>query len=247
MSLNKVAITEVVKKQFRYKLKANVGVFTSLVILQIIGLLFALGGNGGGSHHIAEVEISYTLYSIYNTIVFITLWALIHATLMTKKNTEDTFSFVANNLTKDLSNIVFLTFASIIAAILTVLSAFSLRVIVHFFIGEDLLSRTTYTLTGGEVLSAIIVMTFILLFVCDIGYFLGTVSRLHSLLPRLLPVVIIGGFIGLERMNPGWIETIISFYYQESNLFLYLLKMMLTLIILFSFSIFLSSRTEVRI
>lgn len=245
MSLNEVTVSEIVQKQFRYKLKAYVGVFTSLVLLQLLAIIFSLGGNGGGSYYSEDVSVHYNLYTIYNVIAFTTLWALIHAILMTKNDPQNTFSFVDNNLTKDVSNIIFLSFASVIAAVLTILSAFFLRVIIYFFFEIDLLEHT-FVLTGAEVLSGIFVMTFHFLLFCAIGYLLGTLSRMHPLLPVLLPVTIIGGMIGLAQMGSDLLMDIITFYYQESNLFLFFIKMLISIAVLFGISIFLSGRTEVR-
>lgn len=42
MSLNKMSLGVIVKKQFQYKLKAYASVFSSLVVLQIIAILFHL-------------------------------------------------------------------------------------------------------------------------------------------------------------------------------------------------------------
>lgn len=45
MSLTEVSLASVVIKQYKYKLKAYLGVFSSLVVLQILGVIFSFSGS----------------------------------------------------------------------------------------------------------------------------------------------------------------------------------------------------------
>jgi hypothetical protein len=46
MSLKTINLAETVKKQFVFKLKANIDVFSSLVGIQLLAILFSLNGVG---------------------------------------------------------------------------------------------------------------------------------------------------------------------------------------------------------
>lgn len=248
MSLNRVNASDIVKKQFQYKLKAYVGIFTSLVVVQIIAIIFSYGGTGGGFSSINGIDVQYQTYTVDNVIVLTSLWALIHAIIMTtKKDWQHAFPFVGNSWTNNLSNILLLLFASIIAAVLTVLSAFALRVIIFYFVNEDLIRSYTFFLTAENILSGLYVLIFHFFFICAIGYFLGTVSRIHPMLPILVPVIMIGLLIVFEQIHQGgfWIE-IATFYYEETNPVLFFVKMVTTSTLLFAVSVLISNRTEVR-
>lgn len=247
MSLNRVNASDIVKKQFQYKLKAYVGIFTSLVVVQIIAIIFSYGGTGGGFSSSNGIDVRYQTYTVDNVIVLTSLWALIHAIILTtKKDWQHAFPFVGNSWTNNLSNILLLLFASIIAAVLTVLSAFAIRVIIFHFVNEDLFRSYTFFLTAENILSGWYVLTFHFFFICAIGYFLGTVSRIHPMLPILVPVIMIGLLIVFEQIHQGFMIEIATFYYEETNPALFFVKMVTTSTILFAVSVFISNRTEVR-
>src|SRR5699024_440427 len=116
------------------KLKANVGLFSSLIILQIFGILFSLGGIGqrGGSFY----TISY--YTADYMIIFTMIWAfMIAIQLMSKDYRDLDFTFVTNRLASHLANVLFLVTASIIGAITSLLSGYLSKVIVYFAFERD--------------------------------------------------------------------------------------------------------------
>lgn len=248
MSLNKISLTTVVKNQFLYKLKVYTGVFTSLVILQILALLFSLNGNGGGGMNTTEgIEVNYTLYSIENVISFTFLWAFIYSIIMTTKTDwENSFSFVGNRLSNDLSNMLFLFVASVVGGVLTILTGFTLRVLVHYFVSEEILIASNLIITGKELYSGMLTMTLQLFLFCAIGYLLGTITRMHRLLPILLPVIIIGVIIALVQANSDLLLRFITFYFDETNPWMFIIKIVVSVLLLFGVSILISSRTEVR-
>lgn len=247
MSLNKISLTTAVKNQFQYKLNVYTGVFTSLVILQVIGLLVSIGGSGGGISGSEGVEIGYTLYSINNVIIFTFLWGFIHSIMMTTKTDwENSFNFVGNRLTHDVSNMLFLFFASIIGAVLSVLTSFTFRVIIYYFVEEEVLFGDSFRLTGGEIFSGLLTMTLHLFLFCAIGYLLGTITRMHRLLPVLLPFLIIVAIIALVEANSEFLLHFVEFYFEEANPWIFIVKILVSVLLLFGASFLMSSRTEVR-
>ena len=101
MSLTKVSLWEVVKKQLRFKLKSYRGMFTSLMILQIIGILFSLAGEGGGGGSSSNgFSYDMTYYSSNIMFALIMIWAFISAIIITTRAYRfDDYAFVANRLT----------------------------------------------------------------------------------------------------------------------------------------------------
>lgn len=247
MSLNKISLPAVVKNQFLYKLRAYTGVFTSLVILQILAILFSLGANGGGIGGSGGAEIQYSYYSIQSVITFTFIWGFIHSIIMTTKTDwENAFSFIGNRLSNDLSNAIFLFFASVIGGLATVLTAFTVRVIVYYFIAGETLIAKNFILTGEEIFSGTVTIIFHLLLFCAMGYLLGTITRLHRLMPVLLPVSIIGIIIALVQVNSNLLLHFIVFYFEETNPWIFIIKIVISVLFLFGASILISSRTEVR-
>lgn len=247
MSLSKIGFATVIKNQFQYKLKAYIGVFTSLVMLQVIAFLFSLGGNGGGSFSGQGVDIVYTFYGIYSIIAFTFLWGFIHSIIMTTKTDwENNFPFVGNRLTNDLSNMLFLFFASLIAGILTILTVFALRVYIYYFVDVTVFSEGNALLSGEEIASGMLVMVLHLFLFCSMGYFLGTITRTHRMMPVLLPVIIVGIIVVLVQANSDLMLRYIAFYFEESNPWLFIIKTVTSALLLFATAIIISSRMEVR-
>ncbi|RDW21266.1 hypothetical protein [Oceanobacillus chungangensis] len=247
MSLNRMGLGTVVAKQLQYKMKAYIGVFSSLVLVQVIAVLLSLGGNGSGSSSIYGLSINSTLYMNVNVIAFTFMWIFIHAIMMTTKaERENGFSFVSNQLSNNISNSCLLLIASIIGGITTILSGYLLRVIVYFFIDVDLFIGTEFYYPPVEVLQGIIAMVSYLVFASSIGYLLGIITQLNRMLPVLLPIILIGMLIAMERAWQGAFLKIGEFYFQETNVFLFLFKFIGTAVICFVAAILLSNRLEVR-
>lgn len=245
MSLNRVSLNTVVKDQFIYKLNTNNGVFTSLVVLQIIALLLSMSGTVNGSYSSDAIEINYSFYSIMNVVFFTFIWIIIHAiSLATKTNWESSNPFVGNLLSHDLSNIIFLFLISLIGGTLTVFTEFLLRVVI-FFMTDATIIATDSGLTGQELLSGLIAMTFYLFLLSSLGYLLGTITRIHRMMIVLLPATIIGGLMAIAQTKSNILMNAIEFYTQEGSMIIFGAKIIGTVSVLFLISIFISNRMEV--
>ena len=138
MSLSRASLMEVVKKQYLFKLKSFIQVFMTLVVLQLLAMLFSFNGVGmmGSSNASVEMDIQY--YSADIVVVFTMLWAFITAILITTKAyRNDDFAFVTNRLSSNLSNMLFLLTASILGGILAILSSYLMKVMMYL-LGQQL-------------------------------------------------------------------------------------------------------------
>jgi len=248
VSLNKVSLGTTVIRQFYYKLKAYNGVLSSLVLVQIIAILFAMSGNGsfhssGGS----GISVSGTLYTNVNVIIFTILWIIAHSIMMTTKaEREHGFTFVSNHLSNHLSNALFLLQASVIGAVTTILAGFLMRVLVYFFGETTPFLGAGVHYTASDIFIGIFSMTFYLMLFASLGYFFGTLSQLHRMLPYLIPVLLIGIFIWLVQLDPSLFARGAAFYFEEANAFLFMLKITVTSIVCFLAAILLTKRLEAR-
>jgi hypothetical protein len=248
MSLTKVTLMDVVKKQYFYKLKAFSGVYTSLVVLQIIAFLFSLTAFsqfGSGSE---DISVSVNFYSVDPVIGFTMLWAFITAIIVTTKAyRNDDFTFVTNRLSSDLSNFAFLFTVSIISASTALLSSFLLKVVLYFLPNYQAFYYTSLLTSPGVLLLGIIT-TFLYIFLCaSFGYMIGTFVQLHSIIKTLLPVLFFGmlffgGMIGQVNIIPA----IAEFFFMESSIWLFFLKIIVTVFLMLASSVWIFRRVEVR-
>ena len=110
MSLtNQLIWQKTVKKQYFFKLKANIDAFSSLVWIQLLAHLFSLGGVASMGMGGTNLSVDVKYYSADLVIGFTMLWAFVTAiTITTKPYRNHDFTFVTNRLSSSLSNILFL-------------------------------------------------------------------------------------------------------------------------------------------
>lgn len=246
MSLTEVNPGSVVMKQYTFKLKAYNGLFTSMVITQVIAILFSLGGthSTGSSSNNFSINISY--YSANMIIIFTLIWAFIIAIIITGaeyKNND--FSFVTNRLTSNVSNMLFLLTASVVSGITAILAGYFINVLVILFMEVEIVVDP-----GADVLAVsigLLAVILYLLLLSSIGYLFGTLIRLQKLFAVVLPALLVGSLIISANMrDEPTILKWVNFYIQESSFLLFTVKVLVTVAILFGGSIVISNRMEVR-
>lgn len=244
MSLSRISMQDVVKKQYSYKLRAYIQVFLSLVIIQMLGVLFSFNGVGmmGTSSNTYEIDVKF--YSADIVVVFTMLWAFITAILITTQAyRNDDFAFISNRLTSNLSNMLFLLTASIVGGITAMLSSHVMKILMYVF------GRTEYLYTPTAVsewlIGFIAAILYVLLF-SALGYFFGTLVQFHKVFAILLPVICFGLILGTGMMNGMIIKNVFEFIFVETSLALFLVKLGVLIALLFSGSALMSNRLEVR-
>ncbi|ALX49291.1 hypothetical protein AOX59_12245 [Lentibacillus amyloliquefaciens] len=248
MSLTKPSLVKLVQKQFRFKLKNFSGMFSTLITLQLIGLLFSLGATSnfysGGA--IVDLEISY--YSADIVFVFTILWGFISAVLMkTKAYREDDFAFVTNRLSSNLSNIAFLFSASIVGGVTAILSGYLLKVIAYFFFNFTPIIQTGLVDTPMELLTGMLSASLFIFLFASAGYLIGTLVHLHKSFAYITPVAVIGLLIIGDRGSSGHLLIEAgNFYFNETSFWLFACKILITAGLLLAGSFVVSQRLEVR-
>jgi len=247
MSLNTINCTSLVKKQYIYKMKAYVSVFNSLIILQLLAILFSFNPTSSRGFGGYGVDASLDNYSANISIVFTFLWGFITAYIITTKAyREDDFTFVTNNQSQGIANILFLITASFIGGTTAILSGYLYRVI--FYFTADASKIYTQTMTVSEIFIGIITTSLFVLLFCALGYLAGILVQLHKIFGIFFPVVFIGllMFNGIAEEGNLLTKTFF-FYFREANLFIFILKIMITSSLLFLLSIGLLRNKEVRL
>src|SRR5690606_25424703 len=189
MSLIELSLSDVVKKQYKFKLRAFFGSFSSLALMQLMGLIFSLGGSGGMGYSGSDgISVSVTYYSAETIIIFTFLWAFITSILITTRSSRyDDFSFVSNRLSSNLANMLFLVSVSIIGGVSAIFSGYLLKVITYFT------SDVQYGINSGLFgapkeffLSISATILYILLF-SAFGYLVGMIVQVNKIFIVLLP------------------------------------------------------------
>ncbi|MCM3568583.1 hypothetical protein [Neobacillus mesonae] len=248
MSLTKVSLPEMVKQQYAYKLKAYIQVFMSLVMIQVIAVLFSLGGTGmmGSGGGLIDLELHY--YSADVVVAFTILWGFITAVLITTKAyRNDDFLFVTNRITSNFSNMLFLLTASIIGGVTAVLSTFLVKIMISLLKKDLYISGPADLASITDMLSGIFASILYIFLFCALGYLVGTLVQLNRLFAFVLPVVFIGGvFLDGMRGEGAIIQGLYRFFFTEPSIALFSIKVICTLALLFTGAFVLSNRMEVK-
>ncbi|MFQ3544139.1 hypothetical protein Q7A53_08625 [Halobacillus rhizosphaerae] len=244
MYLTETRLSEIVKKQYKFKWNSYKSVFSSLVIIQLVAILFSLGGVRGGGMNTESIKLDYTSYSADIVIIFTFLWGLMSSLLLTTKAyRQDDFIFVTNRFSSVISSIAFIVTASVIGGIMAVGSGYLLRVLVYYIwrdhqVVDNGISHQPLLLLMGIIATIL----FILLF-SAIGYLAGMIIQVHRVFVVVLSALFIGFFfIHAEQFSKG----LYQFYFEESAFIVFLSKMIVTIGILFYCAMLIASRLEVK-
>lgn len=241
MYLTEPKMSDIVMKQYKFKLNSYVGALTSLIMTQILAIFMSFSGSGmmGTSSEFVGISVHYYTADFLNA--FMMLWAFITAiTITTKAYRYDDFSFVTNRTTSNLSNMLFLLTLSIVGAITTFLGGFLLKTLLYFWF--DMEKMTIMQTTLLEYVTGLIALIFYLLLFSAIGYFLGTLYQV-SKVSLFLSIVLIIAAIFLLGIQ---IQGVFQFFASESSIGIFIIKVLFTVIILFATSTVISNKMEVR-
>jgi hypothetical protein len=247
MYLTKVSLWDIVKKQLRFKMKSYRGMFTSLMMLQIIGILFSLGGEGGGGGGSDSLSYSMNNYSGNMLLAFMMIWAFISAIVVTTQAYRfDDYSFVANRLSSHLSNILFLGWASVIGGVTFLLASQSVKLAMLFQKDREFIeSQPMSMLQMTEGLAATILYLFLF---TALGYLVGMLVQRSKAFIIILPALLFGSlFLNVFLASESTLVIDIGqIFVRETSFMLFLLKVLLTSAIAYGISAWISNGLEVR-
>lgn len=242
MSLQELSLRSITFKQYVYKLKGYSNLFYGLLIAQILGLLFSMGGVQSNGFGLDDVSVSVKSYSGDIVIVFSFFWIMITASTIANKSYKNIEStLVANRLSSNLSNVGFLLTCSIFGGVTASLSGVLLRVIGYFTFERTQTFFEGFRIVPTDLLLGMFVTILCLILLSSIGYIGGTLAELNKGFIIIIPVLL----IGLLRAYGEYLVKIYQYFF-ESTLILFTLKILILTAILFGISVLLSNRMEVR-
>ena len=245
MSFVKVNRAEIVKKQYKFKLQSNMDAFSSLIGIQLLAVLFSLGGvssMGGGDMNL-NINVKY--YSSDLLIVFTMLWSFVTAiTITTKPYRNHDFSFVTNRVSSSLSNILFLLTSSILGSMTALLGGNLVQVLVAIF-NKQQPFRTN--IMSQEFLFGIGITFLYVFLISSLGYLIGTLVQISKGFIILIPVLVIGSlFLEASLQKEPFIVQIFQFYFMETAITLFIIKALISTAVFFTLAMILLNRMEVR-
>lgn len=239
MSLIEVNYLEIVRKQYFHKLKANFRLFGSMAIMQLLGVLFSLGGSGGSGGGNGFLYIDITYYSADNVVFFTLLWGLMVAIhLTTKAYRNEDFTFVTDRITSHLSNILFLLTSCVIGGICAIFSGFLLKDAMYYIFQSNFLKATSF-IDLSELSIGVVATCLYILLVTAFGYFVGALVQLNKSFIFIIPAFFVG-FTAIKK------ESYLGFFFTEHSLLFFSIKVILISALLFLVSIATFNRMEVR-
>lgn len=235
-----------VKSQFQYKLKAYIGVFSSIIVVQLIALLFSVdSGSSTSSSDGVQIDIDY--FSANTVIGFTMITVLINAIHITTKTfQEDGFIFSTTRLTANLSNVLFLLTVSVFGGMTAMLSSVVVRLGSAIMFQRQVLGASM-DISASELFYGMGASIAYMLLVSAIGYVFGSLVQINRLFMFIIPAGLYGVLVLLEDTNGNQIgETVFTFFFHESSFLLLLLKVIVVSTVLFACSLLITNNKEVR-
>lgn len=245
MYLTEPRLIDVVKQQFRYKLNAYTGVFTSLLVMQLIGIFISF--ENSSSMGLGSLTIIQRFSSNDAAVGFTLIWALSMGILLTTiAHRNDAFSFVSNRLSHHLASILFLLSISTIGGITASLSGSLIQFVTmirnHSAIIESAGMFDTPYDFSIRILTAIL---YTVLF-AGLGYMIGAfIQRSKLVIPLILVAIFVFPYF-LLGIGGGFLEEVVLFYGAETSFLLFLLKVSCTVAAFFIISMAITNKMEVR-
>lgn len=246
MYLTEITLFNVVKKQVEYKVKSYTGIFHSLIVLQLLGILFATIGTSSMSESVSFFSMTVEFYSSGVISAMTAFWIIINALLLTTTAyREDDFTFVTNRLSRLYANIIFLIILSMIGAGSSYLAINVLKVYL-FMQNKELIFIDHVPITSGIFSLLGLIGYFILL--GAIAYTVGSIVQRNKVVAIVLSTSFIAlGTVLLQFQVDELIAQVLYFFTQETNFVLFILKIIITSSLLFLLSWSMSRNQEVRV
>ncbi len=245
MSLNEITLSNVIKKQVKFKVKSYTGIFQSLVVLQLLGILFSTMGTSSMSEWNSFFSMTVEFYATGPILGMTAFWLFINTLLLTTTAyREDDFTFVTSRLSRLWANIIFLILLSVVGAVSAYLATNVLKLYLFIqnneLVMEDLLSITSL-ITGLLGLIGYLVL------VSAIAYAIGSIFQRNKVIAILISIgFIMLGTLMLQFQLEELITQVQRFFTHETNIALFWLKIIITSSALFLLSWSMSRNQEVR-
>lgn len=249
MYLIETNLFEATKKQYNFKLKVYIDLLFNLILVQIIGILFSLGGTSSSATSNNIFSFKITNYS--NTIIFIFTIIVLFCygiVIQTENYKKINKIIIENSYSSSFSDIAFILTLCIFAGITTFFSGIFLRVLFYFIKSSENIVNEGFFTSPQILFISIISIFFYAVLISSFGYFAGALIQIHKTFAIVLTAICIG-IIFLRQTNPvisNITAGIYNFYCNETSLLIFTIKIIITSLIFFSAAVIVRTKLEVE-
>ena len=200
-----------------------------------------MGGNWEGIH----LNINY--YSSDIIIIFTMLWGFNSAALITSKAYRfDDFAFVTNRVSGNIANLYVMLTLSVIGGLTSIMSGVLLKLIIYYFTDVQIFNDTWLMSEPNLFVTSILSASMYIFLFCALGYMIGMLFQVSKMILAALAALFIWGLFKDVSGGSNIMVNVFTFFVSESSLFLFFIKIIFCSILMFSISLVISNRMEVR-
>lgn len=252
MSINEVktgpsTLSQVILKQYGYKLKGHSGLIYSLIIVQLLAILLSLGSSSGMSSNSDLISIAVRTYTGDILLIFSLLWLMVVASLLGSQPYRSMeFSVVNNRLVSHASNFLLLVTYAVYAGVTS-----TLAVIIHRLILSATLKEGEFLFGGLQIipqdlLLGIFVATLYFILVAATVYLIQSFSLHSKGLGIILWICFFAFGFGTVRIFDFNLGKVLEFYAAETSLAIFILKVFCTAVLFWGSSVLITKGMEVK-
>ncbi|CDX00335.1 Hypothetical protein DPCES_0448 [Desulfitobacterium hafniense] len=252
MSINEVktgpsTLSQVILKQYGYKLKGHSGLIYSLIIVQLLAILLSLGSSSGMSSNSDLISIAVRTYTGDILLICSLLWLMVVASLLGSQPYRSMeFSVVNNRLVSHASNILLLLTYAAYAGVTS-----TLAVIIHRLMLSATLKEGEFLLGGLQIipqdlLLGIFVATLYFILVAATVYLIQSFSLHSKGLGIILWICFFAFGFGTVRIFDFNLGKVLEFYAAETSLGVFVLKVFCTAVLFFGSSMLITKGMEAK-
>lgn len=249
MSLTSPSLLNVAKAQYTFKLKAYIGLFTSLIALHAVAISLSLSASTFIGTSLGRTHFSSRVFSNELLVWSAVLWVFLVSALLTTKSYRDLdTAFVSSRLSSNLANGALLLTWCVIGGLLAAFGGGMLRIGAFFALGEAAIASQSFFMTSLELFVGAAVTALYMLLFGTLGYLCGTLVQASKVFvivnPLLLALALL--VVGRDSDLNRRVLAIAGIIAQESSLALLALKMLGIAGALLGLAFLLSNNAEVR-
>src|SRR5699024_5892865 len=252
MSSVKTSLLENTKKLFLYKTRSFVWVLSSLMIIQLLGILFSLFPTSSYGSYNELLSLNSLTFSANPVLLSTLLWIfLVSVQITSVVYKENEFMFISTKKSNLFSDALFIFAISGISTATVLLADLLLRNVHYFIFGVPSMSVTTKALTFANFMKGIIAIYSIIALFGMLAYLFGLLVQTNRLfmpiIPGILFAILAFGDILINYFNIDHLAiAAYRFYFMESNCGFFLLKYLISIAISIGLALLISNRLEVR-
>ncbi|WP_072771175.1 hypothetical protein [Desulfitobacterium chlororespirans] len=252
MSINEVktgtsTLSQMILKQYGYKLKGHSGLIYSLMIVQLLSLLLSLSSNGGMSSNSDSISIAVRTYTGDILLIFSLLWLMVVASLLGSQPYRSMeLSVVNNRLVSHASNILLLLTYAAYAGVTS-----TLAVIIHRLMLSATLKEGEFLLGGLQIipqdlLLGMFVATLYFILLAATVYLIQSFGLHSKGLGIILWICFFAFGFGTVRIFDFNLGKVLEFYAAETSLGVFVLKVFCTAVLFLGSSVLITKGMEVK-